>query len=144
MSPSHLNHSDFRIAEVVDNIFQEIRRWKKIGIENRDEFTSRELHPIFQRARFEAAAIFAMDMVDVEAHRPILFNTAARDLCSAVSRIIQNLDLQQLAWITNVACGLDQSFDDVELVVYRKLNRNARLHLENILRLSDLVLVFQV
>src|SRR4030095_1033892 len=119
MSPSNLHHSDFRIAEIIDDIFQEILSGKKIGIKDGDELTGRELHPILQRTRFETATVLAMDVVDVESHRPILFNTRAGNLYSTVRGIIQNLNLQQFTWIADVACRLDQTFYDVQFVVYR-------------------------
>ena len=39
VSPTHLHHSDFAIAEVIDNIFEKVRRRNKVGIENRDQLT---------------------------------------------------------------------------------------------------------
>ena len=41
VAPTHLNHSDLRIAEIIDNVFQEVRRRNEIRIEDGDQFTCR-------------------------------------------------------------------------------------------------------
>ena len=43
VSPAHLHHADFRIAEVVHDIVEEIRRRYKVGIKDRNQFAGRQL-----------------------------------------------------------------------------------------------------
>src|SRR2546425_360708 len=85
-----------------------------------------------------------MDVMNVETQGTMLFNTRCRNLRSSISRIIQDLNLQEIARISNVACRFDEPLHHVELVVNRKLNGDSRLHIENALRFRDLVLVLQV
>ena len=82
--------------------------------------------------------------MDVEAERLIFCHASSRDIDRAVSGVVENLDLQKLPRISNVARGFDQPFHDIHFVVDRKLYRHARLRFEFRPWLRDLVFVFQV
>src|SRR5438552_3155310 len=82
--------------------------------------------------------------MDVEAERLIFCHASSRDIDRAVSGVVENLDLQKLQRISNVARGFDQPFHDIHFVVDRKLYRHARLRFEFRSGLRDLVFVFQV
>jgi hypothetical protein len=53
-------------------------------------------------------------------------NVRSRDPRSLVGGIIQHLDLQPLSGIVELGYGVNQSFQDVELIVDRQLHRNDR------------------
>src|SRR5215471_6356681 len=85
-----------------------------------------------------------MDVIDVEAPLSMLFNTGGCDVYRAVCGVIENLNLDQLTRITNVARRLDESFDNIHFVVDRKLNRDLRFDFKDAFRLRDFLFVFQV
>src|SRR5581483_3838963 len=78
--PTHLRTADRRIGEVMNEVAQEVRLRHKVRIEDRDQLTPRGLHSILKRSRFEARAIVAMNVTDVEALRGILGYGRLRDL----------------------------------------------------------------
>src|SRR5919109_2260997 len=123
MSPPRLNHPDFRVAEIVHNIFEEIGCGNEIGIEDCDEIAGGDLQAVLQSACLETMTVRAVNMINIEAKRLMFRHTGGGDLDGAVRRIIENLNLEKLARIANIACRLDEPLDHVHFVVNRKLYR---------------------
>src|SRR5262249_23178849 len=74
MPPPHLHHTDCRVAEIVHNILQKIRRGYEIGIKDCNQLTRRQFQTILQCARFEAIPVLTMDVMNIEAALPISFD----------------------------------------------------------------------
>ena len=142
--PARLHHSDFAIAEVIDNVFEKVWRGNEVRIENRDQLACGELQSVLQRAGFESMAIRAMDVMDVETQFAMFLDARRGNLGGAVRRIVQNLNFQQFSRISDAASGFDQPLDNVQFVVDRQLHGDPRLYLQNGLRLCNLVFMLQV
>src|SRR5207247_9827973 len=57
MTPTRLNHSNLRIAEIIHNVFEKIRRGNEVRIENRNQFACREIQTVFQSTSFETFTV---------------------------------------------------------------------------------------
>ena len=77
--PARLDHADAGVREERHGPLQEIRRRKKVGIEDRDELAPGDLHPRLQRAGLEAGSVCAVQMDDVDALRPKSIDDLACD-----------------------------------------------------------------
>jgi len=95
----------------------------EVGVEDRDELARRTLQPGDQGAGFEAGAVGAAHVLDVE---PI---GEARDRGGgqrhgAVGRVVEHLDLELVRGPVEAPHGGDEVFDHGGLVVQRQLDRN--------------------
>jgi hypothetical protein len=77
-----------------------------------------------QSARFVTFAIVAMDVRNGQAESAIAIYAIASDLLCLVGGIVEDLNLQNVAWVIKLRSGFDQAVDDVPFVVNRKLNGN--------------------
>ncbi len=126
MPPARLDHAHFRVAEVRQRLEEEVRRRHEVRVENRDEICLRQLESSFEGAGLIAAAVDAMDIRDVEAARRVAADRQLGDIRGLVRRVVEDLNLQQLARVIHLADRVDQSVRDVHLVVNRQLDRDAR------------------
>ena len=126
IAPARLHHADFGIGEVIDGAAQKIDGRNKIGIEDRNDFAGSRLQAILQSARFIAVAIAAVNVLDGQAVGAVFRRQPCGELVSFVGGIVEHLNLQQFAWIIQLARFLDQAFDHVLFVVDGKLHRDAR------------------
>src|ERR1700685_1440574 len=126
IAPASLHHSELFVREIGHRAAQKIRGRNKIRIENGNKFTARRFQAFLQRARFIAFAIVAMDVADGHSEGAVAFYTVAGDLAGLVGRIIENLNLQQLAWIVELRNGFDKPFDHEAFVVNGELNGDFR------------------
>ena len=92
----------------------------KVGIENRDQLTCCEFQSVFQSAGLETMSVRAMDVMDVETSCAIFRHARRRDLGRAVGGIVENLDFEKFARISDVAGRFDQPFDNIHFVVNRQ------------------------
>src|SRR5438132_11629486 len=144
MTPAGLDHSDLQVAEVIDDVFEEIGWRNEIRIEDCDQLSSRRFQAVLQRTGFESMPVRTMHMMNIETKLPMFGNTCRGNLNSAIGGVVEELNLEQLARITDVACRFHEPLDDIHLVVDRQLNRDARFVFQFPLGLGDLVLVFQI
>ena len=79
-----------------------------------------------ERARLVAVPIGAVEILDVDAFRREPPHRQLGDAPGFVGRVVEHLDLEQLARIVEPAHRLDEPVGDVHLVVERKLNRDDR------------------
>src|SRR5215472_12095564 len=79
VTPARLRHGQFRISKVRNGAVKEIRRRKKIGVENGDELAGRSFQALLQRAGLEAFTIVAMDVENWHAQSLLAFNASSRD-----------------------------------------------------------------
>src|SRR5262245_14925949 len=107
MAPTHLNHADSQIAEIVNDIFQEVCGWNEIRIEDRYQFALSRLQSIFESACFETISVRPVNVVDVEPQLTMLFHAGSCDLDCSICGVVQDLDFEELSGISNVASGLD-------------------------------------
>ena len=80
VTPSNLDHSDFGVAEIIDDVFQKVRRRNEIRVKNRNHFALRELQPILKSAGFEPMPIGAVNVMNVEALFTAFRNASRRNL----------------------------------------------------------------
>ena len=109
---------------------QEVGRRNEVGVEDGDELALRDPHRGLERPGLVARAIGAMDVDDVDAVVGIAHHGALRHNARLVGRVVQHLDLEQLARVVELADGVDQPVRHVHLVVDRKLDGDLRQPLE--------------
>ena len=117
IGPSGLYQAHPIVTEPVHGVPEEVRRRDEVGVENRDERAARHLEPLLQRARLVSGAFLPVNIVDIDAGRPVTFDATGRETTGFVGRVVQNLYLQPFAGIVDTADGVDQPFDHVLLVV---------------------------
>src|ERR1700691_2784627 len=126
IAPARLHHGELFVREIGHRAAQKIRGRNKIRIEDGHKFTGRRFEAFLQRARFVAFAIVAMDVADGHSEGPLAFYTVAGDLAGLVGRIVENLNLEQLARIIELRSGFDKPFDHEAFVVNGELNGDFR------------------
>src|SRR5438132_2221489 len=57
VTPSRLHHADLRIAEIVHNIFEKVRRGNEIRVKDSDQLSRGKPEPILKGARLEPMTI---------------------------------------------------------------------------------------
>ena len=102
----------------------------EVGVEDADELAARDLEPRFERAGLVAGAIRAVDVLDVDALRGVAAHRQVGDAARFVGRVVQHLDLEQLARVVDRADRVDQTLGDVHLVVERELDGDDRQRIE--------------
>ena len=105
---------------------QKVGLRNEVRIEDRDEVAARNLQALVERAGLVAGAVLAMDVLDVDALQRVAAHGELRNLPGLVRRIVEDLDLQLLARIFDLADRVDQSIDDVHFVVERQLDGDDR------------------
>src|SRR6202167_54621 len=126
IAPARLHHGEFSVREIGHRAAQKIRGRNKVRIEDGHKFTVRGFQAFLQRARFIAFAIVAMDVADGHSEGAVAFYTVAGDLAGLGGRIVENLNLEQLARIIELRNGFDKPFDHVPFVVNGELNSDFR------------------
>jgi hypothetical protein len=81
-----------------------------------------DLQPRVQRARLEAGAVFAMEVVDVEALAAVALHRPPAQSRGLVRRVVENLDLEERARIADGGHRLEEAIHHVQLVEYRELD----------------------
>ena len=126
MSPTRLDHSDFRISKKLNSAPEQVWLWDKIGVENTDKITFGRHEAGSESTGFETGAIDAMNELNVEA-APAQFVRAGRSqLPRIIGRIIQHLNLKKLPRVVQFADGAKQALDHVNFVKDRQLHRHLR------------------
>ena len=127
MSPAGLDHRDLGVVvEIRQRAHQEVGRGDEIRVEDRDELPRRLLQTGIERARLVTGPIHAVEVVDIEAARGMAADGKLRDLFCLVGRIVQNLDLEQVLRVIELADGRDQPVGHVHFVEDRKLDGDPR------------------
>src|ERR1700683_1898571 len=122
IAPARLHHGELFVREIGHRAAQKIRGRNKIRIEDGHKFTGRRFQAFLQRTGFIAFAVVAMDVTNGHSEGPVAFYTVAGDLAGLVGRIVENLNLEQLARIVELRNGFDKPFDDVAFVINGELN----------------------
>src|SRR5262249_14540381 len=107
VAPTHLNHSDLRVTEVIDYILEEIRRRYEIGIENCNQFAVCGLQTVLKCACIKTMAVRTVQMMDVKPKLPVFCDRGRGNRYCAIGGVVQKLDFEKLTRVTNVACSLD-------------------------------------
>jgi hypothetical protein len=130
VAPPRLDHPDLRIGEVREQSEQEVPRRDEIRVEDRDIFAARDLQAGLERARLVTDAVPAVQVLDVDPLGRVAPHRELGNTLGLVGRVVEHLDLQQLARIIDGAHRLDQPVGDVHLVVERKLDRDRRKRIQ--------------
>ncbi len=126
VAPARLHHGELRIREIRDGAAEKIGGRNKIGVEDGDVFSARGFQPFLQRSGLETLAIVAMNVADGNAECLVAFDAIASDFLRFVGRIVEHLNIEQLARVIELRNAFDEALDHVALVVDRKLDGDAR------------------
>ena len=97
IAPASLNKTYFGVHEMVNGPREEIGRRNEIGIEDGDKLAGSSLETFLERTGFVAVTVGAMKVLDGVAHIAVTLTKGFGKLVSVVGRVIENLNLQQLA-----------------------------------------------
>ena len=104
---------------------QEVPPDHEVGVEDGHEVAARALEAVGEGAGLEPAPVGPVKMDDVDSLLLVLADEPPRKGQGLVGRIVQDLYLQQVAGIVELAGGPDEPLRDVELVIDRQLDRYA-------------------
>jgi hypothetical protein len=107
VGPAGLDHSDFRLSEVMDDLHEPVRGWNEIGVEDGDELTLGEVEAGVEGTGFVAMAVGAMDVLDGVAESGVAGDDGRRDLLSFVGGVVEDLDFEPVLWVLHGADGFD-------------------------------------
>ncbi|MEJ2208130.1 MAG: hypothetical protein P8129_03735 [Anaerolineae bacterium] len=98
----------------------------KVGVKDGDQVAPGLLQAMGQGAGLVTLPVGTMDQFDVEPTGPVVGHRGTGDARRLVAGVIQDLHLEQVAWIVEACDGVDQALDDVQLVVQGQLDRDRR------------------
>ncbi len=124
VAPARLHHRELRLGEIGHRAAQEVGRRDEIGVEDGDELARRRFQSFLQRAGLESFAVVAVQVDDRDAEVAIALDAIARDELRLVGRIVEHLNLEELARVIELRHGFDEALDHVALVVDRELHRD--------------------
>ena len=143
--PPCLHHASLGIGEVMNRAQQKIFWRREVRVENRDELSLRRFHPLRQRTGFVTLAVAAMVVADRITQRCIALHQPSRHFDGFVGGIVEQLDVEFLPRILQLADRLQQPLHHILLVEDRQLHRNSRQFLKPRRRLgSPLIAVLVV
>ena len=129
--PARLHHPDLRHRAKCG-----IRRVRKsaVGMKSASKMAMNSPRATFRPAS-SAPALYpvrfgAVEVLDVDALRGEAAHRQLGDAARLVGRVVEHLDLEQLARIVDAADRLDQAVGDVHFVVERQLDRDDRQRVE--------------
>ena len=105
-------------------------RRSEVGVEDGDEFAGGGFEALVESAGFKSDAVGAVEIDDRVAHGPVAFDDGSGDFFGFVGGVVEDLDLQQLARIFDLADGVDEAVDDELLVEDGELDGDAGQLLE--------------
>ena len=143
MAPARLDHAHRRIGKKLDSLAQEIGLRDEVGIENTNEITLSRGESGLQSAGCDSCAVNAMDQLHVETPALQVLHARGGQFPRFVGGIIEDLDLQQLPRIIDLADRFEQALDNVDFVEDRQLHRHFRQFVETASRRHGLLPVFQ-
>ena len=97
ISPARLDYRYFRILKVREGATQKIRVRHKIRIEVRNKFSGSQFQAFRQISRLEARTIASMEITNRQASCLPPFDVESCHLLSIISRVIEYLNVEQLA-----------------------------------------------
>ncbi len=124
--PPGLRHAHAAIRHLREQVGEERRRGREVGVQNENELAGRGLETSGEGAGLEAVATVAVDHGDVDAAAAPRARAAAGQRRRLVGRIVQDLDLQAVERVIERARRVDRALDDPRLVEGRDLDRHAR------------------
>ena len=97
MCPARLDHTDFRIAKMMDGPQEEIFRWNEVGIKDRHELTLRRFQSFRKRTSLEAFTIMTVMVSNRMTKRGVSLHQPTGYSHGFVSGIVQYLDIELFA-----------------------------------------------
>ena len=113
------------IGKVVHDLHEPFPGRHKIGIENGDELARCHAQALIQSSRLEAMTIDPVNVGDPVSQGLIKLYGRLGNFYRAVGGVVQNLNLQLVGRIVQVAAGLDQPVNDELLVEDGELHGDA-------------------
>ena len=98
----------------------------EVGVEDGDVLALRGPEPVLQGARLEAGPVHPVDVDDVEPFLPQPIHPGAGDGPGLVGRVVEHLDLQEVARVVHLGHRPDEAVGDVELVEDGQLDGDPR------------------
>ncbi len=126
ISPRGLHHADALIRERHKEAAYELRLRDEIGIQHEEELARRPAKPVREGSSLVAHSGRPADVLEPDPSPAPTRGAYSRDRRRLIRRIVEELDVQQMPRIVQLTGGVDQTLDDVGLVVYGQLNRDPR------------------
>src|SRR2546422_2618960 len=126
MTPARLDDRHLRVAEVWDGRSEKVGVRHRVGIEDRHELSAHLLVPRCERAGLEPRALATVEVDHREPSRTELARRLGDDPAGVVGGVVENLNLETVAWVVKSAHSLEQAARNIALVIEGKLHRHRR------------------
>ena len=123
--PACLDHADAGVGEVVDGFVEEVFFGDEVGIEDGDEVGFDVFHGVGEGAGFEALAVGSVEIGDVIVFFLPGFDVGLGEVCGDIGRVVEDLDLEEVFGVVELAGGVDDSFNDAGFVEHGELDGDA-------------------
>src|SRR3989441_2769406 len=109
VAPARLDDRHSRVAEVRDGRSEKVGLRHRVGIEDRHELSAHLLEPRCERAGLEPRALATVEVDRREPSRTELARRLGGDPAGVVGRVVENLNLETVAWVVKSAHSLEQA-----------------------------------
>ena len=120
--PADLHHAYAVVGEVVHRAAQEVLGGNEVGVEDRHELAGGGLETVLQRAGLESIPVGAVDVLDVEPLVAPVIDAPPGDEGGLVDGVVEDLDLEELTGVVELAHRRDEPLHHVHLVEYWELD----------------------
>jgi hypothetical protein len=110
----------------MDSLEQEVRFRYEVRVEYGNEITLGALETRRKRSRLVTQSGDPGVMVNIESPESILIDLSSRNVDGLVCRVVEHLDLEEVAGIVESGDRIDEALDDVDLVENGQLYSNPR------------------
>src|SRR4051794_10061266 len=124
MTPAGLDHADLRIGKEMDRPFEQVGLRHEIGVENANEVALRRSQAGLKRAGFETGAVCSMNQLHIEPTALQFRHRGCRELPCIIRRIVEDLNLETVLWIIDLAHRAEEALHHIYFVEDRQLHRH--------------------
>jgi hypothetical protein len=122
VTPTRLDHADFWILEMSNDLPNELWFGNEVGIEDCHEFAFGDVETFFERTSFVTNAVCPVQIHCIDAPFTQALDVRSDERLSFVGRIIEDLKLELVAWVIHPSRRFEQSCCDRRFVEERQLN----------------------
>ena len=126
--PSGLNHTHSGTPEMRQEHLQKLAGRHEVGIENCDQIAGSRSEPVVEGAGLESRPVAPLNVDYVDPPFSPECDAISNQHAGIITRIVEDLDLEQSARVRQLRAGVEQSLYDVPLIVDRQLNGDLGKH----------------
>jgi len=141
VGPASLHDCHPRVGEVMHRALEKVGMGHEVGVEDGHDVGLGGAQPVLQRAGFEAATVGSVDVLHVEAAVGPVRHRLLHDAHRLVGGIVQDLNVELVFGVVQLAGGVEDPGAHVHLVVHGELHRDHGQFIEMARRRHPIVAV---